>query len=250
MVRFWHSGACFHVRGAGGTEQPPAHSPACRAALALFDPRPARLQGRRSRGQEAGQPRPHTTFPARSLLMFDVRPSFIYAEVLSRVEASGIAQAWPSGRREINPVVLHLHPGPPAGGPRPSRHPYTPPHPTPCAWPSPSPPHRPGTGQDICHLWVLKCKSQQTLFPATFFLLDVPCIFQASRGRALSRGCRRSGHSGLQNTLGAQSQSQHPLSSLPRPPRLHNQATPFPPQPQANLQAQGHQHQERDYQPP
>lgn len=82
--------------------------------------------------------------------------------------------------------------------------------------------------QDICHLWVLKCKSQQTLFPATFFLLDVQCIFQASRGWALSRGCRRSGHSGLQDTLGAQSQSQRPLGSLPRPPRLHNQVTPSP----------------------
>ena len=70
--------------------------------------------------------------------------------------------------------------------------------------PQPAPPcmASPGIGQDVCHLWVLGCKSQPTLlgFPAVFLLLDEPWSFQAPLGQALSGACRCYGYSGLQDT--------------------------------------------------
>lgn len=148
--------------------------------------------------------------------MSDVRPSFPSAEVLSRMEASSVAQ----GQEAKQPHCSSSAPGAPSRSPPPS-------HPSnPREWPLPQPPHHPGKRQDACHPWVLKCK-QTPANPdsAAFLLLDVPCIFQ---GRALSRGGRCSGLRGLLDTLGAQSESS-PLGSLALVAQAPQQNYPFPP---------------------
>lgn len=70
-------------------------------------------------------------------------------------------------------------------------------------WHHPSPPTIPELRWDICHLWVLKCESQKPVAISTaFVLLNMPRFFQAGQGWAMSKDCRCSGQSGLQDTPG------------------------------------------------
>lgn len=104
-------------------------------------------------------------------------------------------------------------------------------------WHHPSPPTIPELRWDICHLWVLKCESQKPMeIPAAFILLNAPCFFRAGQGWAVSRDCRCSGQSGLQDTPGISVPESGPLGSLILTPQAPQHSLP---------QAQGHQHQER-----
>lgn len=111
--------------GAGDMEKAPAHSSAGRAASVSFDPRPARLRGRRNRGQEArppGCPGPAYQLPSLRLVMSDVWPSFPSAEVLSRMEASSVAQ----GQEAKQPHCSSSAPGAPSRSPPAPAAPLTP----------------------------------------------------------------------------------------------------------------------------
>ena len=109
------------------------------------------------------------------------------------------------------------------------------------SWHHPSPLTIPELRRDICHLWVLKCESQKPVeISAAFVLQNVPCFFQAAQDWAVSRDCRCSGQSSLQNTPGISVPESGPLGSLLLTPQTPHHSLP---------KAQGHQHQERGCQP-
>lgn len=79
--------------------------------------------------------------------------------------------------------------------------------------------HRPGIRKDICHLWILRCKSRQPLVgsPAASVLLDMRCFLQAQQGQALSRDCRCSGRGRTQDFSPRVSAPQFPAPDAPGP---------------------------------